>query len=81
MSIVTISPKYQIVIPREIREQLKLRPGQKVQAFAFENRIEFVPVRPAKMMRGFSGGSIPRPTETPTGFQRGDGCHAAGKGG
>jgi len=56
MSVVTISPKYQIVIPREIREQLDLEPGQKVQAFAFENRIEFVPLRPAKALRGFLRG-------------------------
>lgn len=56
MAIVTISPKFQVVIPREIREHLDLEPGQKVQAFAFGNRIEFVPVRPAKALRGFLKG-------------------------
>lgn len=56
MAVVTISPKFQVVIPREIREQLDLEPGQKVQAFAFGNRIEFVPLRKAKALRGFLRG-------------------------
>ena len=53
---VTISPKFQVVIPREIRERLGLAPGQKVQALAYENRIEFIPVQPLKRMRGFLRG-------------------------
>jgi AbrB family looped-hinge helix DNA binding protein len=53
---VTISPKYQVVIPREVRERLGLTPGQKVQALAYENRIELIPVRPLKAMRGFLKG-------------------------
>jgi AbrB family looped-hinge helix DNA binding protein len=53
---VTISPKFQVVIPREIRERLGLEPGQKVLALAYENRIEFIPVRPLKSMRGFLHG-------------------------
>ena len=56
VDIVTISPKFQIVIPREIRERLGLEPGQKVQALAYDNRIEFIPVRPLKSMRGFLRG-------------------------
>jgi len=56
MDIVTISPKFQVVIPREIRERLGLTPGQKVQALAYENRIEFIPVKPLKSMRGFLQG-------------------------
>lgn len=56
MSIVTVSPKYQIVIPKEVRETLKIRPGQKVAVFAYDGRIEFVPVRPIKEMRGFLKG-------------------------
>ena len=46
MTTVTISPKYQVVIPKEIRDRLQLAPGQKVQAIAYENRIELIPVRP-----------------------------------
>jgi AbrB family looped-hinge helix DNA binding protein len=53
---VTISPKFQVVIPREIRERLGLEPGQKVHALAYENRIEFIPVQPIKRMRGFLRG-------------------------
>lgn len=56
MDVVTISPKFQVVIPREIRERLGLEPGQKVQALAYDNRIEFIPVRALKSMRGFLRG-------------------------
>ena len=53
METVTISPKFQVVIPKEIRESLKLAPGQKIQALLYENRIELIPLRPIKKMRGF----------------------------
>ena len=56
MSIVTVSPKFQVVIPREIREALGLEPGQKVQALQYQNRVEFIPVRPMRKMRGFLKG-------------------------
>jgi AbrB family looped-hinge helix DNA binding protein len=60
---VTISPKFQVVIPREIREALALEPGQKMQAFALDGRVAFVPVKPAKALRGFVRGistDVPR---------------------
>jgi len=53
---VTISPKYQVVIPKEIREKLGLLPGQKVRAIAYEGRIELIPERPIREMRGFLKG-------------------------
>ena len=56
MTTVTISPKYQIVIPKEIREQLQLRPGQKVTALLYEGRIELIPVRPIQELRGLLKG-------------------------
>lgn len=56
MDVVTISPKFQVVIPREIRERLKLAPGQKVQALLYQNRIEFIPLQLARTMRGFLRG-------------------------
>jgi AbrB family looped-hinge helix DNA binding protein len=56
VSIVTVSPKYQVVIPRHIRTALGIAPGQKVQAFEYEGRVEFIPVRPAKALRGFVRG-------------------------
>ena len=56
MAIVTISTKFQVVIPREIRKALRLEPGQKVQALQYQNRVEFVPVQPMNTMRGFLKG-------------------------
>ena len=56
MKTVTISPKFQIVIPKEIRDRLGLLPGRKVQAIAYGGRIELIPVRPARQMRGFLKG-------------------------
>ena len=56
MGKVTISPKFQIVIPKEIREKLGLLRGQRVEAIAFENRIELIPLRPIRQMRGFLKG-------------------------
>lgn len=56
METVTISPKFQVVIPKGIRERLKLRSGQKVQAILYDDRIELVPVRPAKALKGFVKG-------------------------
>lgn len=63
METVTISPKFQVVIPKSIRDQLKLRAGQKVRALLYEDRIELVPVRPLRKMRGFLRGietGVPR---------------------
>ena len=63
METVTISPKFQVVIPKNIRDNLKLSPGQKVQAIAYENRIELIPQRPLQEMRGFLRGintDVPR---------------------
>lgn len=62
MDSVTVSSKFQVVIPVAIREKLQIAPGQKVQAIAFENRIEFIPVRSAKSMRGFLRGINPKVT-------------------
>jgi len=56
MQKVTISPKYQVVIPRTIREALNLRPGQKMQVVEYEGRIEFIPERDIKELRGFLKG-------------------------
>jgi len=56
MNVVTVSPKFQVVIPKEIRDRLGIRPGQKIQAFAFEDRIELVPLQPMESLRGFLRG-------------------------
>ncbi len=56
METVVVSPKFQVVIPRAVRESLKLRPGQRVQIIPYENRIELIPSKPAEKMRGFLQG-------------------------
>jgi len=53
---VTVSPKFQVVIPQEVREALSLRPGEKLEVFRYDNRIELIPVRPIREMRGFLHG-------------------------
>jgi AbrB family looped-hinge helix DNA binding protein len=52
VTVVTVSPKYQVVIPKDVRDKLSLRPGQKVEAFAIGSRIELVPVEPVERFRG-----------------------------
>jgi AbrB family looped-hinge helix DNA binding protein len=56
MEIVTVSPKFQIVIPRAIRESLEIRPGQRVQVLLYDGRIELIPLQPIRAMRGFLSG-------------------------
>ena len=53
MTAVTVSPKYQIVIPKEIRESMGIVSGQKVQVMSYQGRIELIPLKPMKEMRGF----------------------------
>ncbi|HJX31654.1 MAG TPA: AbrB/MazE/SpoVT family DNA-binding domain-containing protein [Thermodesulfobacteriota bacterium] len=56
MQSVTVSPKYQVVIPKIIREALDLRPGQKMQVIEYAGRIELIPERDIKELRGFLKG-------------------------
>jgi AbrB family looped-hinge helix DNA binding protein len=56
VDVVTISPKYQVVIPKAVRERLGLRPGQQVQAIVHGDRVELIPLRPARALRGFLKG-------------------------
>ncbi|HNY73835.1 MAG TPA: AbrB/MazE/SpoVT family DNA-binding domain-containing protein [Syntrophales bacterium] len=56
MQSVTVSPKYQVVIPKTIREALKLYPGQKMQIVEYAGRIELIPERDIKALRGFLRG-------------------------
>ncbi len=56
MKTVTVSPKFQVVIPREVRESLSIKPGEKMQIIKYADRIELVPVRKIKDMRGFLKG-------------------------
>lgn len=52
MDTVTVSPKFQIVIPRTVRDRIHLRPGTKFQVISFDDRIELVPLRSMKQMKG-----------------------------
>ena len=56
MQSVTVSPKYQVVIPKTVREALNLRPGQKMQVIEYVGRIELIPERDIKELRGFLKG-------------------------
>lgn len=56
MEVVTISPKFQIVIPLSVRRSLGIKPGQKVQVVLYESRIELIPLLPARKARGFLKG-------------------------
>lgn len=56
MPTVTVSPKYQIVIPKEIRESMGIVSGQKVQIMSYQGRIEVIPLKPMKEMKGFLKG-------------------------
>ena len=56
MSTVTLSPKYQIVIPKVIREEMDIHPGEKFEVIYFDSRIELVKVKPMKEMKGFLQG-------------------------
>ncbi|MFO7981285.1 MAG: AbrB/MazE/SpoVT family DNA-binding domain-containing protein [Candidatus Aminicenantes bacterium] len=63
MVTVTVSSKYQVVIPVAIRDKLNIRVGQKIQLIPYQDRIEFVPIQDIRKMRGFLKGidtDVPR---------------------
>ena len=60
MDAVTVSPKYQIVILRSASERMHIHPGDRLQVISSDDRIELIPVRPMRSMRGFLKGLDPR---------------------
>ena len=63
MEVVTVSPKFQIVIPQRVREAAGIQVGQKVQVIVYGSRIVLIPVRPIQSYRGFLRGidtTVPR---------------------
>jgi len=56
MQRVTVSPKYQVVIPKSVREALHIRPGQKMQVVEYDGRLELIPERDISELRGFLKG-------------------------
>ncbi len=53
---VKVSPKFQVVIPKEIRESLNVLPGQRMQVVQYDNRIELIPERDVAELEGFLQG-------------------------
>jgi len=53
MRAVTVSPKYQVVIPKEVRDSMGIISGQRIQMLTYRNRIELIPIKPMKKMKGF----------------------------
>ncbi|MSU34479.1 MAG: AbrB family transcriptional regulator [Pedosphaera sp.] len=56
MDTVTISPKFQVVIPQRVREAMGLRSGEKAHVISYRNRIEIIPVRDVRKLRGYLKG-------------------------
>lgn len=56
MEAVTISSKYQVVIPREVRKQFNLKPGQKLMFIPYNGTLRVVVVPPIKKARGMLKG-------------------------
>ena len=63
MTTVTVSPKFQVVIPKEVRDSMGIISGQKIQMLTYGNRIELIPIKPMSEMKGFLKGidtEVPR---------------------
>jgi AbrB family looped-hinge helix DNA binding protein len=56
MTTVTVSPKFQVIIPHVIRDALGIKPGQRIQALQYQDRIELIPLRPMRRARGMLKG-------------------------
>ncbi len=56
MEAVKISPKFQVVIPKKVRESMQLKPGQQLQVIEYGNRVELIPTQSVESMRGFLRG-------------------------
>ena len=67
MTVVTVSPKFQVVIPKEVRESMGIVSGQKIQMLTYCNRIELIPIKPMSILKGFLKGVD---TEIPRGEDR-----------
>ncbi|MBU0712227.1 AbrB/MazE/SpoVT family DNA-binding domain-containing protein [bacterium] len=56
MHTVKISPKYQVVIPKDVRNTMNLKPGQQIQILQYQDRIEMIPFKNIADMKGFLKG-------------------------
>ena len=57
MATVKVSPKFQVVIPKKVRQQMRLQPGRQFQVLQYQNRIELIPIGPIRKPRGFLKGT------------------------
>jgi len=76
MNTVTVSSKFQVVIPRDLRRLLNIQPGQKLKARVQDDRIELIPEQPMTAARGFLAG-----IDTQVERERGHACRACPSGG
>ncbi|MDD4890429.1 MAG: AbrB/MazE/SpoVT family DNA-binding domain-containing protein [Phycisphaerae bacterium] len=63
---VTVSPKFQVVIPKDVRERMGIRPGLRMEVIEYLGRVELIPVGPMRSLRGFAKGidtTVPRDDE------------------
>lgn len=65
MNTVTVSPKYQVVIPLELRRRLNIEPGAKLQVVEFNGTLRLMPLKPASALRGIARGIDPRMDDEP----------------
>jgi len=56
MELITVSPKYQVIIPKSIRKNMDIHPGEKVQVLLYNNRIEYIPLKSISNLKGFLKG-------------------------
>ena len=56
MTAVTVSPKYQVVIPKDVREKMGIVSGQKIQMLTYDNRIELIPIQKMSKLKGMLKG-------------------------
>ena len=56
MSAVKVSPKFQVVIPKKVRNQLHIKAGDQLDVLTIDGRIELVPIQSPKSLRGFLKG-------------------------
>jgi len=56
MDQVTVSPKFQVVIPQSIRSRMGVKPGQKMRVIAYDDKVIFIPIRPIQAARGSLSG-------------------------
>jgi AbrB family looped-hinge helix DNA binding protein len=56
MNKVTLSDKYQVIIPKEVREKIGLEAGVSFEVITYSNRIELVPIKPIKNLKGILKG-------------------------